>query len=107
MVAVLVKNLQEAHREWIYTAMFNQQNDIAFRLPRWIDEYTQDIELIVSREARMKFVLDAVRRNVDEQTGGPFAAGVFELPAIEFDPVFVAARKLHPQRLIDRSREFE
>ena len=56
-----------------------QPETIAFTLPTWILEFTQDIEYLQDLEERTQFVIEASKRNVLEKTGGPFAAAVFEL----------------------------
>jgi len=58
--------------------MLKQINTIQFTLPAWITDYVGNTETIDSHEARMEFVIGAARRNVQEQTGGPFAAAIFE-----------------------------
>ena len=49
------------------------------RLPDWVNEFlaqwTQDFD---SNEAKMRFVIELARRNVEHQTGGPFGAAVFD-----------------------------
>ncbi|OGT91893.1 MAG: tRNA-specific adenosine deaminase [Gammaproteobacteria bacterium RIFOXYA12_FULL_61_12] len=58
--------------------MFNQPPAIQFELPGWIGAYTQGISPMQAVNDRMSFVIEASRRNVSEQTGGPFAAAIFE-----------------------------
>jgi tRNA(Arg) A34 adenosine deaminase TadA len=52
---------------------------LTLSLPPWIDGFlaTQP-EVFASDEERMAVVLELCRRNVEEGTGGPFAAAVFE-----------------------------
>lgn len=52
-------------------------NSITFTLPAWIDAYVADYRPSLDLETRMAFVIGASRRNVEEGTGGPFAAAVF------------------------------
>ncbi len=59
--------------------MFKQQNSIDFSLPNWIYEFAKDKSFIKDVEDRMSFVIEASRRNVVENTGGPFAAAIFEI----------------------------
>ncbi len=47
-------------------------------LPPWVEDYTRDITCIPALEDRMRFVIEAARTNVLKQTGGPFAAAIFE-----------------------------
>lgn len=53
-------------------------NGISFALPEWVAAYTASVDAIPSLEDRMRFVVGAARRNIQEGTGGPFAAAVFE-----------------------------
>jgi tRNA(Arg) A34 adenosine deaminase TadA len=46
-------------------------------LPTWLGEFA-NVTALASLEERMRFVVRAARRNFEEDTGGPFAAGVFE-----------------------------
>ena len=51
-----------------------------FRLPDWLDSFLQDYPApMPSLEARMEFVVALSRRNVDQQTGGPFGAAIFDM----------------------------
>jgi tRNA(Arg) A34 adenosine deaminase TadA len=52
-------------------------NTISFSLPAWVDTYAATCQPGLDLEARMAFVIAAARRNVEEGTGGPFAAAVF------------------------------
>ncbi len=55
------------------------QTQFTVTLPDWLIGELQAAEsCISSRLARMRFVIDLSRRNVDEGTGGPFAAAVFD-----------------------------
>ncbi len=58
--------------------MCQQPRHIEFDLPAWVDAYIADIERISGLQQRMSFVVEAARRNVEQQTGGPFAAAIFE-----------------------------
>ncbi len=51
---------------------------IEFTLPTWLADYTTSVSCIPELEDRVDFVIEASRRNVQEKTGGPFAAAVFE-----------------------------
>ena len=59
--------------------MFHQPNNIHFSLPAWLESYANTYKPSSSLEDRMKFVIEAARKNVEEGSGGPFAAGVFEV----------------------------
>lgn len=58
--------------------MTKQSNIIEFTLPEWLAEYAGSYRVSVVLEERMRFVIGAARRNIEEKTGGPFAAAVFE-----------------------------
>lgn len=58
--------------------MSKQNNQINFNLPSWLDTYILDIDTISDKYKRMEFVVEASRLNVLHQTGGPFAAAIFE-----------------------------
>jgi len=59
--------------------MFKQPDDIQFTMPAWITGYVQDCTCITDIETRMGFVIEAARQNVIQNTGGPFAAAIFEI----------------------------
>ncbi len=50
---------------------------IEIPVPAWVSE--RDGAEIAGDENRMRYMVSLARRNVDEQGGGPFAAGVFDL----------------------------
>ena len=58
--------------------MFSQPHEIAFQLPGWINAYTQSYEPTTDINKRMEFVIAASRINVEQASGGPFAAAIFE-----------------------------
>ncbi len=48
-------------------------------LPEWaVDQLAELPEIFTSAKQRMKLILELARRNALEDSGGPFAAGVFE-----------------------------
>lgn len=47
-------------------------------LPDWLSDYQASYEVSQSLERQMSFVIEAARLNIAHQTGGPFAAGIFE-----------------------------
>jgi tRNA(Arg) A34 adenosine deaminase TadA len=51
---------------------------IQFSLPEWIEHYVKEYTASADIDERMSFVINASRRNVQEGTGGPFAAAIFE-----------------------------
>lgn len=59
--------------------MSHQPSSIHFSLPSWLESYASTYDPSPLLEERMKFVIEAARKNVEEGTGGPFAAGVFEV----------------------------
>ncbi len=58
--------------------MFKQPKRLAFTLPDWLEAFAQGYAATGDTAQRMAFVIKAARRNVEEKTGGPFAAAVFE-----------------------------
>jgi tRNA(Arg) A34 adenosine deaminase TadA len=59
--------------------MFHQPSYINFALPEWLESYAKTYNPSFSLDERMKFVIGAARRNVEEESGRPFAAAVFEI----------------------------
>lgn len=59
--------------------MFSQPHNISFQLPGWIDAHVQTYIPTTDINSRMEFVISASRENVENQTGGPFAAAIFEI----------------------------
>lgn len=52
--------------------------DIHLQLPSWVPSFCQSTKLDMSQiENRMRFVIELANENVTRQTGGPFAAAVF------------------------------
>ncbi|MAD46065.1 MAG: tRNA-specific adenosine deaminase [Oceanospirillaceae bacterium] len=58
--------------------MFSQPSQICFKLPEWLNVYCQSYQPSSQLEDRMDFVIAAAAENISRQTGGPFAAGIFE-----------------------------
>ncbi len=58
--------------------MFQQDTLVQFQLPPWVADYCSPHSVIPALEERMAFVIAASARNVAEQSGGPFAAAIFE-----------------------------
>jgi tRNA(Arg) A34 adenosine deaminase TadA len=52
--------------------------EVCFSLPPWVEEYLASLDVAATDEERMALVIGAARRNVREDTGGPFAAAIFE-----------------------------
>jgi len=54
--------------------------DHPFKLPDWVASFLQNQPaLMPSLEMRMQFVVGLSRANIDQQTGGPFGAAVFDM----------------------------
>lgn len=51
---------------------------LTITLPQWANDYAASAEPLPDLAARMRFVIEASRRNVAEGLCGPFAAAVFE-----------------------------
>ncbi len=54
---------------------------LSLSLPAWLTEVCTSTAItpMPTPEARMEFVIGLARRNIEERTGGPFAAAVFDL----------------------------
>jgi tRNA(Arg) A34 adenosine deaminase TadA len=56
------------------------RNSFTIQLPGWIGDFLDSRpDILPGMEDRMKMVIDLARRNIEENTGGPFAAAVFEI----------------------------
>lgn len=54
--------------------------EVTLRLPDWVNDYFRDKETVLpTREERMRLVLELARLNFKNNTGGPFAAAIFEI----------------------------
>jgi len=53
-------------------------NPLCFDLPDWLDVHAATYRPTRDVAARMRFVIEAAHLNVAAQTGGPFAAAIFE-----------------------------
>jgi tRNA(Arg) A34 adenosine deaminase TadA len=53
---------------------------VTLEWPAWVADFVarQSSDVFATREGRMRFVIELSRQNVLQQTGGPFAAAVFE-----------------------------
>lgn len=51
---------------------------VELALPDWLDDATMTFDGYSDDAERMAGVIDLARRNVDEGTGGPFSAAIFE-----------------------------
>jgi len=59
--------------------MFEQPTTVQFDLPDWLGEYSKSYSISKDLNSRMSFVIAASLKNVAMGTGGPFAAGIFEI----------------------------
>ena len=56
-----------------------KKNSLTLSLPEWIDDFLKQYQFpLVSNEERMRFVLKLTLQNIENTTGGPFGAAVFE-----------------------------
>ncbi|MBN1456822.1 MAG: nucleoside deaminase [Sedimentisphaerales bacterium] len=52
---------------------------LLIRLPEWLENHLgKDETVLPDLEDRMRLVIELSRLNIEEKTGGPFAAGVFD-----------------------------
>jgi tRNA(Arg) A34 adenosine deaminase TadA len=58
--------------------LFYQPSKIGFSLPEWIADFSQHYVTTTDAGVRMQFVIAASQKNIEEASGGPFAAAVFE-----------------------------
>ncbi len=54
------------------------QLQVCFSLPEWLMNFETACPPAAATEERMRLVLQAARLNLEHETGGPFAAGIFE-----------------------------
>lgn len=52
--------------------------DLRIELPAWLIEAVSDCPPLADDTARMRFVIELARRNIESGSGGPFGAAVFE-----------------------------
>lgn len=53
--------------------------ELVLRLPDWLRRlWTEQEHAFDNAEAKMRFVIELARRNVEQQTGGPFGAAIFD-----------------------------
>jgi tRNA(Arg) A34 adenosine deaminase TadA len=56
-----------------------RNSEIVLRLPPWLGALAQqERRAFDSTESRMRFAIELARQNVEQRTGGPFGAAVFE-----------------------------
>ncbi len=69
--------------------------NIVIDIPDWLSEYNKNLpERVPDLQERMKLVIECARQNTREQTGGPFAAGVFEKETGR--PIFIGVNRVVP-----------
>lgn len=54
-------------------------NSLEFQLPQWLVRASEDHGTFPDPLQKMEFVIRLARRNVEEGTGGPFGAAIFDL----------------------------
>jgi tRNA(Arg) A34 adenosine deaminase TadA len=77
--------------------MFLQPGIVEFSLPNWLSDYVNGVGPMENLVDRMRFVIGASWRNVEERTGGPFAAAVFDTESgllVSLGVNLVASQKL-------------
>ena len=75
------ETLEAAHRtaKREIRELMGSEFEVSISLPAWVDdEIAESPEFFQTDEDRMNFVIGLSRRNVVEQTGGPFGAAIFE-----------------------------
>ncbi|MCB1735455.1 MAG: nucleoside deaminase [Gammaproteobacteria bacterium] len=56
-----------------------QPAQVSFELPDWVEDYCRAYSRSEVVDARMAYVIGAAAQNIENGTGGPFAAAVFEI----------------------------
>lgn len=51
---------------------------VEFNQPKWLDVYIKDRAIMTTTKEKMRFVIEASRLNVANNTGGPFGAAIFD-----------------------------
>lgn len=60
--------------------MGSSDQRIEVTLPAWVGEFVERAgDVFADLQTRMRLAIDLSRRNIEAQTGGPFAAAVFEI----------------------------
>lgn len=59
--------------------MFDQLDTVQFSMPNWLIHYAQQYHISEDVNHRAEFVIGAAKQNIEQESGGPFAAAVFEL----------------------------
>ena len=59
--------------------MFTQPTQITFNIPLWINEHCNTYTPTKDLGEKMNFVIEASEKNIQNGTGGPFAAAVFDI----------------------------
>jgi len=60
--------------------MSSPATEISIQLPAWLDSHlAEEGRVYADKTARMQFVLGLARQNIEHQTGGPFAAAIFNM----------------------------
>lgn len=63
--------------------MLIQTNKINFSIPDWLIDFASSYTPTVDLSERMRYVISASKQNVINNTGGPFAAAIFEVESGE------------------------
>ena len=59
--------------------MFEQPHNINLKFPDWLEPFSQNYVASQCLSEKMQFVISASRKNIEQGTGGPFAAAIFEI----------------------------
>jgi tRNA(Arg) A34 adenosine deaminase TadA len=52
--------------------------EIVIRYPAWVEDLVDGDTHYATMEGRMRLAIEVARRNIEEDTGGPFGAAIFE-----------------------------
>lgn len=59
--------------------MSSQPSKISFEIPPWVGQLASRYHASTDTDRQMALVLAAARRNIEQQSGGPFAAAIFDV----------------------------
>ena len=74
--------------------MSNLPTSIQLGLPDWLGNWPDEPRVYADDESRVGLAIDLARRNVENNTGGPFGAAVFTL---DWQLVSVGVNRVIPQ----------
>ena len=91
-------NRKTAHQDsrHMRTSQRSGRTDIRITLPRWVSGILRTASPCRTDQDKMRLVITLARENVERETGGPFAAAIFQQPGNR--PVAVGVNRVEPLR---------